>query len=343
MQAALNITPDKILVIDFGQLGDVVLSLPALRAIRQRFPRAHITVLCGLPPSYIVRMSGAANDVMALDRVKLKYGNKIQSVYTILKLVREVRQRHFDLVIDLQSLNETNLLTYVSRAPFRLGARRQGRTLEFLLNIKPPREDLTKHQLDRFLDVLLPLGIRDVDRRVVLPTVPQDNRAVDAILEKAGLEKGQLLAGLNPGGGFAGRRWHKDNFAAVGERLAASYGTKVAVFAGPEETSLAREVVQQMPKGAGIALDRLTIPQLVSAIARCAVFITNDTGPMHIATAVGTPVIALMNRPTPSLFDPMGEGNCVMRAPTIADITVNEVFQAACEVLGKSRMEMLGR
>lgn len=343
MPAALNLNPDKIFVIDFGQLGDVVLSLPALRAIRRRFPSAHISVLCGLPPSDLVRMSGSANDVIALDRVKLKYGNKLRSIYTIVKLAREVRRRHFDLVIDLHSLSETNLLAFISRAPYRLGARRRGRTLEFLLNIKPPREDVTKHQLDRFLDVLLPLGIRDADRSVVLPTLPEHNRTVDGILEKEGLGKGQLLVGLNPGGGFPGRRWHKDNFVLVGQRLAASYDAKIAVFAGPEERLLAREMSRQLKKGSKIVLDRLSVPQLVSAIARCAVFITNDTGPMHIATAVGTPVIALMNRPTPSLFDPVGEGNTVMRAPSVADIAVDDVFNAACEILGKSRVGMLGR
>ena len=104
--------PRNILVIDFGQLGDVVLSVPALRAIRDRFRDARITVAVGKPGADIVSLSGCANSTIVVDRVALRDGPKLVSIAKILKLVKDVRRQQFDFVIDLHSLSETNLLGF---------------------------------------------------------------------------------------------------------------------------------------------------------------------------------------------------------------------------------------
>ena len=111
--------PRNILVIDFGQLGDVVLSLPALGALRKRFPNAKITVAVGKPGADVVSLSGFANDVMVVDRVGLRDGFKPLSVLRVFKIVKEVRARKFDFVIDLHSLSETNLLGFLSGATLK--------------------------------------------------------------------------------------------------------------------------------------------------------------------------------------------------------------------------------
>lgn len=112
----------NILVIDFGQLGDVVLSLPALRAIRERFPGARITVAVGKPGAALVEFSGYADATIAVDRVALRDGVAPLSLLRIARLVGQVRRTRFDFVIDLHSLNETNWLGYLSKAPLRLYA-----------------------------------------------------------------------------------------------------------------------------------------------------------------------------------------------------------------------------
>src|SRR5947209_20460997 len=106
----MSFDPRNILVIDFGQLGDVVLSLPALRAIRERFPRARITVAVGASCAPVVEMSGYADKALAVDRVALRDGPKPLSIWKIARLVKDVRREQFDFVIDLHSLSETNLL-----------------------------------------------------------------------------------------------------------------------------------------------------------------------------------------------------------------------------------------
>ena len=153
--------PRNILVIDFGQLGDVVLSLPALRAIRKRFPVARITVAVGKPGAEIVDMSGYANETLVVDRVGLRDGFKPLSVVRVFGIVKDVRRRKFDFVIDLHSLSETNLLGFLSGASKRLYARRPGRSLDYLANFRPAppveTDHRQRHLIDRYLDVLIPL------------------------------------------------------------------------------------------------------------------------------------------------------------------------------------------
>src|SRR5215471_1118948 len=121
--------PHRILVLHFGQLGDVVLSLPALAALRARFPGADISVMTGTAAAQVVALSGLASRVIPVDRVALRDGPTLQSLRRIAKLVREVRSERYELVIDLHSLRETNLLGFFSGAPVRLFAKRGGRSL----------------------------------------------------------------------------------------------------------------------------------------------------------------------------------------------------------------------
>ncbi|HSK62563.1 MAG TPA: glycosyltransferase family 9 protein, partial [Pyrinomonadaceae bacterium] len=284
--------PRNILVIDFGQLGDVVLSLPALRAIRERFPKAMITVAIGKPGAEIINLSGYADHTVEVDRVALRDGVKLVSIGKIIKLVAEVRQAHYDFVIDLHSLSETNLLGFLSGAPRRLYARRPGRSIDYLANFqpRPPREGKHAHAVDRYLDVLKPLGVENAPRLPQLKTVAAADVAVEALLKKENADSGTLLVGVFPGAGHPSRRWPVEHFAAVADHLIRNEHVRVIVFAGPEERPFIPRMRTIFPAST-IFFDRLTIPQLVSAQARLTCLITKDTGPMHIAAAAGTPVV----------------------------------------------------
>jgi ADP-heptose:LPS heptosyltransferase len=147
----LSFNPRNILVIDFGQLGDVVMSLPALRAIRDHFPDAQITVLVGKPAAEIIGMSGYANVTIPVDRVALRDGSKIVSIARIIKLVSDVRKAKYDFVIDLNSFSETNILGFLSGAEHRLFSHRPGRSVDYLANFepRPPREAKNSAIADR--------------------------------------------------------------------------------------------------------------------------------------------------------------------------------------------------
>jgi ADP-heptose:LPS heptosyltransferase len=334
--------PRNILVIDFGQLGDVVMSLPALRAIRARFPYAQITVAVGKPGGEIVGLSGYANEILEVDRVGLRDGPTLISIGRIAKFVSRVRKAHFDFVIDLHSYYETNILGFLSGAPHRLYSRRSNRSLDFLSNFKPQpaKESEATHLVDRYLDLLKPLDIQDPPRTPTLKTSAAADFAVEALLKKEKAQSGEFLVGLFPGAGHSSRLWPMDRFADLADHLVRNDRVRIIVFAGPEERGMVPHMRPRFPAGT-IFFDRLTIPQLASAQARLTVFISNDTGPVHIAAAVGTPVIVIMDRPDLHAYTPIGEHHRGIRGAVITEIPVAEVYKAAHEMLALNRTDNL--
>ncbi len=338
----MSFDPRNILVIDFGQLGDVVLSLPALAAIRKRFPRARITVAVGKSCAEVVKLSGYSDSTIDVDRVALRDGPKPWAVMRIIRLTKEVRRAKYDFVIDLHSLSETNLLGFFSGAPHRLFARRPGRSLDFLSNFspRPAMEDRSKHAIDRYLNVLTPLGITDLPRVPHLATRPEDDLAVEQMLKREKAHSGSPLIGLFPGAGHPSRRWPLERFATLAEKLIRDTDVRIVVFAGPEERELVKEMRERFPKGS-IIFDRLTVPQLASALARLSVFVSNDTGPMHIATAVGSSVVLLLDRRAPDSYLPISGRHQIIYSSAINDVTIEEVYGAARELLAGGRTATL--
>ncbi|MDQ1727919.1 MAG: heptosyltransferase [Pyrinomonadaceae bacterium] len=340
----MDLDPRNILVIDFGQLGDVVLSLPALAAIRKKFPRARISVAVGKPGAEVVQLSGHANETLVVDRVALRDGFKPLSVLRLFQLVKEVRKQQFDFVIDLHSLSETNLLGFLSGAPKRLYARRPGRSLDVLANFRPrppvETDHRTRHLIDRYLDVLIPLGIEQADRLPALQTQPKDGAALARALLKAKADAGAPLVGLFPGAGHPSRRWPLEQFASLADFLIRNDQVKVLVFLGPEEREFVKDIRRQFPAGS-VILDQLTIPQLAAAQARLAAFVSNDTGPMHLASAVGTPVVLLLDKRAPESYLPQGDRHRVIYNSVISDITVEEVYAATRQILAAGRTASL--
>ncbi|MEK6333435.1 MAG: glycosyltransferase family 9 protein [Acidobacteriota bacterium] len=340
----MTFNPRNILVIDFGQLGDVVMSLPALRAIRNHFPDARLTVAVGRPGAEIIDMSGLADATIEVDRVGLRDGFQPMSVLRIFQIVKDVRRRQFDFVIDLHSFAETNLLGFFSGARKRLFARRPGRSLDFLANLtpKPPvdRNDPKQHLVDRYLDVLVPLGIKDPDRVPKLATQAADDRAVDVLLRKSKAESGTPLVGLFPGAGHPGRCWPLERFVQLADFLIRNDDVRPVVFVGPEERHLLSQMRAQFPAGC-VILDKLTIPQLAAAQARLAVFVSNDTGPVHIAAAVGTPIVVLIDLPTPHAYVPVSDSQRQIFSQSINRIEVEEVYAVTRELLSAGRTEKL--
>ena len=340
----MSFNPHNILVIDFGQLGDVVLSLPALRAIREQFAQAKITVAVGKPGADVISLSGFANATMVVDRVALRDGPKLVSIGRIINFVKKVRREKFDFVIDLHSLSETNLLGFLSGAPRRLYSRRPGRSLDFLSNFnpRPPVEEdhRARHLIDRYLDVLIPLGVTSAERLPSLRIRPGDDSTVGKLLKKDKAESGSLLVGLFPGAGHPSRRWPLERFAELADYLVRNDGVRPVVFAGPEERPLLAQMRNLFPQSA-IILDRLSIPQLAAAQARMAVFVSNDTGPMHIAAAVGTPVVLLLDRRAPESYLPLGDHHRILYSGTIPEISVDEVYEATRALLAGERTARL--
>lgn len=340
----MTFNPRNILIIDFGQLGDVVMSLPALRAVREQFPFARLTVAVGKPGAEIIEMSGYADATIEVDRVALRDGFKPLAILKIFDIVKDVRRRQFDFVIDLHSFSETNLLAYLSRAPKRLFARRPGRSLDFLSNFnpKPPldRNDPKQHLVDRYLDVLKPLGIDAAPRVPRLSPRLRHYAAVDRTLRKGNANTGSPLVGLFPGAGHPGRRWPMEKFSELADFLIRNDKLRPLIFVGPEERQMRAQIREMFP-APSLILDRLSIPELAAAQSRLAVFVSNDTGPVHIAAAVGTPVVVMLDQPTPHAYVPLSGSQRLMFSESVASIEVEDVYAATRALLTANRTSTL--
>lgn len=334
----LIFNPQNILIINFGQIGDVILSLPALKAVRLRFPRARITAMIGKSGAEIVEISGCVDERIVVDRVKLRDGNKLASIREIIKISTEVRRRKFDFIVDLHSLYETNLLGFLAGAPHRLYANRENRSLDFLGNFspKPPAEDKTKHLTEHYLSVLAPLGIENAERFVSIRPRAADVETVENLLQNHNVAD-ETLVGLFPGAGHASRRWRLENFARLARLLAADERLRTIVFLGPEEKDLRGEIEEKFPARA-IVLDDLTLLQFAAALSKLRVLISNDTGAVHIGAIAGTSVVLIMDAAAPTTYLPLTEKLRVVRSAPLDRISVEEVFQATRETLNSHKI-----
>lgn len=298
--------PQNILVIHLGQLGDVVLATPAFRAIRERFAGSKITIVSGSSTSGAVRLIASADEQIDVDRVALRDGSKVRSIKEIFALVKEVRGRKFDLLIDLHSLYETNLLGYFSGARQRLYSNRRRRSIDRLSNfpVKAPKEDRTLHHTDRYLAVLEALDIRDAERKVSI-TPPRE--ALDAAREIiADFEVAdRRLIGFFLGAGHHLRRWPVEKFVESARALSsASVNNRVLVFLGPEERAV-RPGLQERFGDAAIVVPELPLDILVAAFSYLDVLVSGDTGPMHLGAAAGAGIVLLSQKGAPDIFRPI--------------------------------------
>lgn len=318
-------------------MGDVILSLPAFRAVREKFPKAKITALVGKASAEIIELSGFFDEKIAVDRVKLRDSGKIWSIREILKLAFEIRSRKFDFIIDLHSLSETNLLGFFSGAKHRLYINRENRSLDFLGSFKPapPPEDKTKHATDRYLDALKPLEIEKVPRFVEVEPRREDLDFVEKLFEDVKIKQ---LVGFFPGAGHESRRWRLEKFAELAKILSKNEELQVVVFLGPEEEHLRMEVEEKFPERIKI-VEKLSLLRFMAALSRLRVFVGNDTGATHLGALVGVPVVLIIDKRAPETFVPLSAKTKVIKSKPLDEISVKEVLQATREILDNKKAE----
>jgi ADP-heptose:LPS heptosyltransferase len=323
----LSFNPQNILVLNFGQIGDVIMGLPAFQAIRKRFPKARITAMIGKSGADIVGITDFFDERIIVDRVALLRGNKLDSIGKILKIAADVRRQRFDFVIDIHSLYETNLLGFLSGAKSRLYANRENRSLDFLSNFqpKPPRENKKQHLTKHYLSVLEPLSVVNAPEFVEIAPRPADLETVENLFPAK--NAGVKIVGLFPGAGHPSRRWALRNFAETAKNLAENENIQTMVFLGPEEKGLRSEIEKQFPVN-NLIVDNLTLPQFMAALSRLDVLVSNDTGAVHIGAIAGTHVVLVMDERAPLTYLPLTKKLSVVNPATIEKIPVGEVLDA---------------
>jgi lipopolysaccharide heptosyltransferase I len=284
-QSATAASP-RILIVRLSAIGDVIHGLPVLCALRDAMPNAFLAWIA----------EGTAGDVLeghpALDeliRVPRRYW---KSPAAILKMRRKLRALKFDVAIDLQCLTKSAVTAWLSGARRRIGkSGEHGRELSCWFN-NELIEAGGAHVIEHYLSMLRPLGIESPPVRFDLPERAADSQAIDEFLRTSGLTD-QRFAVLNPGAGWPSKMWPAERYGELAQHLFRVHGMRsIAAWGVPAEVPLAESIVAASDGHAVIA-PKTSMLDLGALCRRAALFVGSDTGPMHLAVAVGTPTISM--------------------------------------------------
>ncbi len=301
---------EKVLVRATNWVGDLVMSTPALAAIRKNYPDAEITVIVRPPLQELLEGSPWADSFIPYDR-------KAYSGATgAARLGRELRKYKFDRAILLQNAFEAAFIAFLAKIPVRMGYRTDGRGLLLTDGVKVSEETKKKHQIYYYLDMLAGLGLKADKSSPRLYLTDKDKEFSRAVLKENGIGPKDLIVGINPGAQYgAAKKWFPERFAEVADRLAKQYGTQTIIFGGPGDTGSAGAVEAAMKERAVNLAGKTGIRGLMALTKRCSLFVTNDTGPMHVSAALGVPTLAVFGSTNHIATGPFGDGHRIVRDP----------------------------
>src|SRR5947209_1549895 len=301
----------RILVRGTNWIGDAVLTTPALMAVRKGFPQARIALLAKPAIAELLHGHPAVDEI-----VLYRDPGPHAGLGGKLTLARLLRRGRYDLAMLFQNAFEAAALTALAGIPTRYGYAADGRS--FLLTHRGPLTPKIRrsHQVHYYLELLRPLGIQVEPEPPTLRTTPDEDAEAIEHLCAFGVDTKKVLIGLNPGSVYGtAKRWLPERFAEVADRVAAEHGGVVLIFGGHGEEELGAALAGRMEAPTVVLSGRTTVRRLMALIKQCRLFITNDTGPMHIATAFGVPTVAIFGPTDPLTTSPFGSGHELVRHP----------------------------
>jgi ADP-heptose:LPS heptosyltransferase len=322
----------KILVVELWHIGDVVLATVALAALRRAYPEARITLLAKPHAAELLAKSDLVDEIVVYDfpwtASSGKYDPRRYDSSEIAGLIRRLRAEKFDLSVDCRMDIRSNFLTYAIGARRRLGYDLGGGSR--LLTDSVPASPDASHKVVDWLTLLRPVMphsvLAELDNRNFVPTLvvsPNETAMAEAFLLAHGVGSGDSVVGVHPGASVGRRRWPLESFAEVADRLAERHGTKTVVFVDPEGTGA------NISLNSGVVIARGSLREFMALVSLCDVFISNDSGPMHIADALGVRVVGVFTTGNPVWHRPYrhgqrfvgrGTGSDFIEYPTVADV-----------------------
>lgn len=297
----LGPTP-RFLITRLSAIGDCIHTTPLVAAIRQRYPRAFIAWATQPGPAKLLDGMDGLDALIRIDRNWLKRPSSIRRVR------RDLRAFRIDVSIDPQSLTKSSLLGWLSGARRRIGfTRGQARELSPWLN-NCLVEPTFLHVVDRYLELLRPLGIDSTHAEFCIPQPQESVTTIERFLTNSSLQRFVLL---NPGAGWNSKIWPHERYARVARHLADMHRvSSVVLWAGEQEKRWATSIADQSP--AVLAPDT-SLPELAELCRRADLFVGSDTGPMHLAAAVGTRCVAMYGPTHPEVCGPYGSQHCALQ------------------------------
>lgn len=314
-RTGIPVSPKKLLILSQLRLGDAVLSTPIFPLLKKRFPGCTISVLTN---PYIREIFELCPEV---DHI-LEYG-KAQGIGENIRVIREIRRDPFDLLIDLNTDGSLifALIAGLSRAGYSVGYDQDGRRAFYDSALPFPGEG-GEHMLDLIVKTLSPLGVspsKEPPRLTVPEPVLQEVRAK---LPEVGIGQGQVLVGLHPGAVHPTQRWPVEYFAELGDRIMGAGLGRVILCGGEREGDMILGIIDRM-KETPLYVRTASLKQLAALISELDLLVCNNSGPLHLACAVGTSTISFMGPTNPAQWRPAGEGHTVFRRDDLACIGCN--------------------
>ena len=340
--------PRKILVRATNWLGDALMSLPALEALRRRFPEAEIVVLSKPWVSELYRRHPAVTRHIVYDPAADHRGAR-----GFWKLVRQLRSEHFDAAILFQNAFHAAWMAWLAGIPVRVGYDREERGALLTEAVRPPHPTAYGHQAYYYLELLFRAGLIEKPeplKEIRLGLERSEETWAAKYIDALGLRGPRFLVGLNPGASFGpAKRWLPERFADLADRLITALHADVLIFGSREERPLAEMIAGEMEHTPIVLAGETTLRQFMALLTLCRLIITNDSGPMHLAAALGVPLVAIfgstderatgpvspharvVNHRVPC--SPCGLRECPIDFRCMTGVGVAEVYRVALELV----------
>ena len=304
---------EKFLVVRTDRLGDVLLCLPVLEAIRSAFPKSHLTIMVSPYTKEVLGNNPHPDDIIIDDHKNVHRG-----IGGFFRLVRRMRSQRFDVCVLLHPTLRLALILFLSGIRYRIGTGYRLYQIFFNRKIYQHRKKNLKHESDYDMDMLEPLGIR---AQRILPKVylsKSEENLADAILEDSGIKEEDILLAIHPGSGNSSLNLPVKKYAQVADRLIEDMRAKVIITGTENEKGLANRMEGYMRNKPINLVGKTSLRQLASLLKKVDVLITNSTGPMHLSAALGTPTVAVfcpIFAAGPIRWGPWGDGHQVILPP----------------------------
>jgi 3-deoxy-D-manno-octulosonic-acid transferase/heptosyltransferase-1 len=302
-------------------IGDVVHTLPALNSLRRHFPWAHITWLVEAGAAELLAGHPALDRLLISRRKQwaqgLKTGRRCEHLRQIQQFLKDLRDTRYDMIFDFQAAIKGAMLIALARGRRKIGfgpgmAHQEHSYL--VLNEKIPMISMETHALERGLTLLEAVGIPTEEVEYRLPIGPETRRTVSQWLDYQKNGQGRPAVAINPVAKWETKLWPADRFAGLADRIIDDYGATVFFTGGPPDTDIIASIIQNMRHNAENLAGKTSLIELAAVYEHMACIISTDTGPMHIAAAVGKPVVALFGPTAEWRTGPYGAGHRIVTA-----------------------------
>lgn len=303
--------PGGILVRVPNWIGDVVMSLPALEALRELYPRTRISVMARPWVRELFSCHPAVDEVWVLGRD----GCRRRGFVDVWRAAKRVRHAAMDMAVLFQNAFEAALIAWLGRVPVRVGYDTDGRRMLISHVISKRTAPKGSHQVDYYLNIVRALGWNGEERDPHLRVDDANRENAARLLESEGVGREPRVVGISPGAAFGpAKRWSAERFAEIADRAARAWGAKTLIFGSAQDREACGAVVAAMRHTPLDLCGRTSLTEAVALIDQCNLFITNDSGLMHVSAALGVPTVAVFGSTDPVATGPRGPNSRVVQS-----------------------------